>query len=410
MLILLWILHVGIIVYELIKKSLVVILWAMLLVVFTIPHTFHIFLQTYSQDVLREASNIAVLFMVLYTVIRFVYFFFRRSTIVDVDFEKIAKEDHTLVNAYFLIFVSCFLIIVYGVYSRGGSIFRITWAEQVYGRVPFIENLAYIVLTSISGLGFVLFARKEKIKFVIALIIYILFLITSQSRYNILGFLVPFMTFLLFNKNKKYIFYGMVSGLAIVVFVFLMQQMRYMSGFKGAVAVGFYGLLKRSLAFMAEGKGEFGLIKSFYYFIEQQNQLTDFGQGLGYMRLALLLLPTSLFPFKPRDFARDIYREWFKVDDPRGTMHPTLFGEVYANFGFFSFFMGIFYGILISIFDELVLNSKSETNKVLRISLIGTMFVLLGRGAVYNSIANCFFGLIIIFGIQLTVSMVRRFR
>ena len=66
---------------------------------------------------------------------------------------------------------------------------------------------------------------------------------------------------------------------------------------------------------------EIALLRAFYYFIENNNNFDKFGEGLGYIRLALIFIPSMIAPFKPRDFAIDMYKEWYQVDNPRGTMH-----------------------------------------------------------------------------------------
>ena len=84
------------------------------------------------------------------------------------------------------------------------------------------------------------------------------------------------------------------------------------------------------------------------------------------MRLALLFVPAAIAKFKPRDFAIDMYKEWMHVDNPRGTMHPTLFGDVFANFGFMCFLLGIVYGILVSFVDEFIKATKDPTMRCMK--------------------------------------------
>lgn len=207
---------------------------------------------------------------------------------------------------------------------------------------------------------------------------------------------MPFIIYFLFNKRRKKVYLGVCAGIALVFFVFLFQQIRWLGGVSQIKDVGIFTLMDRSIDYMKAGEGELGLIKAFYYFVGKNNELQGFGEGSGFIRVALIFIPSAIMSFKPRDFAIDMYREWFHVDNPTGTMHPTLFGDAYANLGFAGWITGSLYALLVCMTDEIVSKEDEAMISVMKISLICTMFVLLGRGAIYNSIFNFLMGWILV--------------
>jgi hypothetical protein len=242
----------------------------------------------------------------------------------------------------------------------------------------------------------------------IAFAIYLFCALYSKSRYNLLGFITPFIIYFLFNKNKKKVAVGVSAGIVLVFAVFVFQQIRWLGDISLLPKVGIGEIFKRSIDYMRKGGGELGLIKAYYYFVEHNNNFPKFGMGLGYMRLALLFVPAAIAKFKPRDFAIDMYKEWMHVDNPRGTMHPTLFGDVFANFGFMCFLLGIVYGILVSFVDEFIKATKDPTMRCMKASMVCTLFILIGRGATYNAIFNYIIGSLVLDIIYVVYKIWRR--
>ena len=393
---LLWVMHLFTLLYEWEKKSLAMVFWAMLLVVFTLPHTVHIiYAKDYSEHITNQATAFAILFIGLYLFVRFIYFRSDKGFCLSLDIEEIRNIPESQLNFFFITYLISFCIIIVGFYGNGFSILSTTWTETLYSESTIFQYLAKMIIISFSGLGFIFFFRKgvfNKLRFIIVLVIFVLYFIMSKSRYNLLGFVTPFMIYYLFNKDRKKVILGIICGIVFVFLVFFLQQARWAGSISEAISTGPVELFGRSIRYMSEGNGELGLIKAYYYFIENNNNFPMFGEGNGYVRLALLIFPSSIMWFKPRDFAIDMYREWFHLDLSRGTMHPTLFGDVYANFGFKGVAMGGFYAILICFIDENVNKTPQLMIKVFKVSLACTMFVMIGRGAVYNSIFNFIFG------------------
>lgn len=392
LLVVLWLLNLYVLFYEWRKKSLGTVLWAMLFVVFTLPHSVHLYIGDYDKTVLDTATVYAIIFIFLYSIIRFIYFYYADSPVIEFNFRDCYETPEKLFNMVFAVYLVCFLFTAITFYGKGFTLLGSSWSDTLYMKQTMIEVITGQLVVAFSGLGFVCLSKNKKLHFVICLGIYIFCLLWSKSRYNLLGFITPFIIFFIFNKDKRKVVLGITSGVFLVLLVFVFQQIRWLQDVTLVSSVGAGEILRRSFEYMKEGGGEFGLIKAFYYFIEKNNNFVNFGEGLGYIRLLLLLIPSAILKSKPRDFAIDMYKEWTHVDNPRGTMHPTLYGDTFANFGFAGCFMGLLYGLFIIFIDENIKRTQDPMIRVMKISMGCTMFVLLGRGAMYNAIFNFIIG------------------
>ena len=68
-----------------------------------------------------------------------------------------------------------------------------------------------------------------------------------------------------------------------------------------------------------------------------------------------------------------------------GSTHPTLFGDCYANAGFWGILLGAFWAIYCSVSDKIIVRCKNQVLKTMVYCLFAVTFVIIGRGSVYNS-------------------------
>lgn len=385
------------IILEFFNRSIAILLWSILLIIFTIPHTLIYNTGKVSNSVLNEAGLFALLFNLIYFISRII---FNRKANIDIkekliDIDKILYEKKWHINLFFILYVASVLIIFYGVISKGYSILNFTWTDGINYKGTFLEKVASFTMAALSGVGFILFARGEKIKLIITILIYVSYVLFFRSRYNLIPFIIPFLIYYVYSGETKKLIRSILLGVLILFSVFLLQQIRYVGSLSNLISnYTISEIIGNTFMFMKSGKGEFGLSRAFYYFVENNNDFNKFGEGRTYIRLMLLPLPGSIFTFKPRDFAMDIWEAWTGMKTTSGTMHPTLYGDIYANFGFMGVFMGVFYALFAKLNDFFINKANLESKKVLYISIISTMYILLARGAVYNSIANAFWGII----------------
>ena len=395
--------------YEWKRESLAVLFWAPTLVFFALPHWVHAQGTEVPAWVIDEASYFALIFMGLYLVARILYHarlgtdLRRRAH--SFALSQIREADPLFVDLLYTLYTLAFLFRALCFYRRGGSILIARAYQDVVMGFP--EYVAGILLMSLAAVVFIAFIRRQYVAMLIFALMYLFFYQTTQIRYYLLPFFVPFLVYFLFHPNRRKQMLGMGLGLLFIFLVYLVQQMRWVGNIATLAETPRMEIFQNTLRYMRSGDGEFGLIKAFYYFLEKQNHLRDFGEGLGFLRLALLFLPASIAPFKPRDFAIDMYREWFHVDNPKGTMHPTAFGDAYANFGFWGAGLGLLYALWVSLVDESVRRTKDPLVRTIKISLAVTMFIILARGAVYNAIANFILGWALLLAVQILYAIIR---
>lgn len=391
------------IILEYTNKSISILLWGVLFLIVTVPHSLLYNTGIVSNTTLDQAGAFVIFFNLTYFISKIILekrvrLGFKKKLIND---SLLFQEDRDYINLIVLMYLVACVIIIYGIFMSGLSILNFTWAEGQIRDISFFDRLASFILISVSGIACVTFLRKEKGKFVIVAIAYTLYIFITRSRYNIMPFILPFIYVFLYSGKVKNVIRAMFLGFIVLFLVFFLQQVRYagtladlLNNYSIAEIIG------NTVNFMKDGRGEFGLSQVFYFFVENNNNFNNFEEGKTYLRLSLLPFPSSIFEFKPSDFATDMWEAWHGMKTTIGTMHPTLYGDVYANFGFWGFIMGLFYAVFTKINDVIITTANTESKKVLYMGIIGTMYVLLARGAVYNSIANAFWSIILLNIIQ----------
>ena len=133
--------------------------------------------------------------------------------------------------------------------------------------------------------------------------------------------------------------------------------------------------------------GELGLRNVFLYFIYKDNNFLNFNKGHTYLRLIFMFIPTKYsFGLKPPDFAITMGSAWLgDFSNTRFSTHPTLYGDVFANFYWFGIILAIFWAIFALIIDRIIINN-CLLKQLNYISIFGSMYVIIGRGSVYNGI------------------------
>ena len=112
--------------------------------------------------------------------------------------------------------------------------------------------------------------------------------------------------------------------------------------------------------------------------------------------MLLVYLPTGLSGgIKPPDFA--ISMGIAAGGDATSSMHPTVFGDCYANLGGWGVMIGAFWAALVSVLDKLVLKFKDPYYMLMGYILCSSSYVIIARGAVYNGFANIAWGLPLLF-------------
>lgn len=402
-------------IYELRRKSVSVFLWAVLLVMFGIMHMFSILLNTYeySVDTMNEASLFVILFCVLYLITR--YLTQRKNDIITE--EKIELEDNEkekmkkFMNILFYLLILTVFIRIFILSRQAGGLINTSWItmrETVGGYFSFSQVFGPIFFTCSTCLILAIKLKDRKILILSSAII-LLEVVVSRNRIEILPIICAIIyAYILKNKKitmKQIMILGCI-GLVSIYLIYALRVFRHSGSIQNFFATYDLKSFNQKVGeYLEDDSGELGLRKNMYFFIENNNNFEDFEKGHTYIRMALVLVPTSWsFGLKPNDFAITMGKavsptvEGFSI-------HPTLFGDVYANFGFVGFFMGIFWAFFVLILDKLIIKS----NKLVRlpISLIcGIIYIIQARGSVYNAFSWLVYCIIILTLIHYTYRII----
>src|SRR5699024_6293938 len=194
-----------------------------------------------------------------------------------------------------------------------------------------------------------------------------------------------------YNKQTKLNFKNIIVlsiiGFLSIYLVYFLRTVRFQGGLDSLFdGTTFWDLNKQTFEMLLMGDGELSLRNAFYHFVYYDNNFPNFNEGHTYLRLLLLLIPTSLVPhIKPPDFGITMGQAWSGDFQNMGySMHPTFFGNVFAN----SYWYGILFALIWVVFSLLIDKVVNRDDKILKQILMITfanMYIMVGRGAIYNA-------------------------
>lgn len=400
----------GICYFEFKNKSPVVFLWGTLLIMFGVTHLFASIIGDiqYNDVTLLEASVFVILFCFFYIcarifIMRDILKLHQTYNAILYSFVK-RRDGHHLKCLLFtlLTLVILFRILIIS-YASGGILdsswggireYQISVSYLNYGQ---ILNVLFFVL---SGILLIFLIEKKRILVLTTMSLLIINILITRNRIEVLPLICPFVTLFIFKTkrlNIKTILSLLVMGSGIVFIIYGLRAYRYYGSIVNfLMRFNSSEFMNQIMEFIQTNNGELGLRRYFYYFIDNNNNFTDFGKGFSYIRMLLVFLPTKWsFGIKPNDFAITMGAAVGMA--PGGSMHPTLFGDCYANLGWCGILLGIFWAVYALLCDKLIVSRQSIISSILIYSLNATMFCIIGRGAVYNAFSIVAWGTLIIF-------------
>ncbi|MDK2811635.1 MAG: hypothetical protein PWR27_2344 [Petroclostridium sp.] len=406
-------------VYEYKNKSLSVFLWAVLLVMFGIPHFISVVfsITEYSEDILIKASFFVLLFNTMYIISKIVirsifnYSYINKYTSVKKlknpkKVEPSGKKDRFLMNVFFIQLGLSFFILMVFIFRNLGGISQASWGRlyTLNTELGFRSAIRYSNLIFFASAGVILVLKdySKRVKFLLALIIALLYSFITGNRITILPVLVAFIIPFIYNENsritmKKALFFSILGFLAVYL-VYGLRLLRIYGGmYNFFINFNLGQVNAQILDMMMNGDGELGLRKVFYYFIDMNNQFPNFNSAHTYIRLLLIAVPTSLsFGLKPPDFAISMGSAWLgNFSNTAYSTHPTLYGDVFANLWWFGILLAVFWAIVTYLIDIYV-NRKNNVIRKMLLVLFGSVYIIIGRGSVYNAFFIGYSGSIII--------------
>lgn len=297
---------------------------------------------------------------------------------------------------FILLFVSIFSF--YEVFKNYGISFlnEFGFAErrsEVSDLSKFLLSYNYMAA---SGLGLWFFLKKEYYIFFLILVFYLSnFLLLGGSRQPLIAFFLPLVLWFVYQSKKPtfYLFLTLVLS-SVFSFIFdLLIFLRNISSFSGRIAAIsepfqlFIDVLSR------EG-GENRLRYAIYYFLDSSSSFEGFFQFKYFFREILFWLPSRLdfLSIKPEDFEYTMF--YYFMGGREGSLHPTIFGSLYADSGWF-FFPWVFLLSLIFYFVPVYIYRFSGIVYVCIWSTIGFYSLMFARGSLYAPVVVIFYSVLI---------------
>lgn len=390
--------------YEYKNKSPIVFMWATLLIMFGVMHVISYMLPDYQYaSVLNKASAFVILFCIFYLFVRaFSKKVIQPKEIIE---SNIALTEERILAIGKVILIVSVLIYAYFVIRTSGSLFSIT-KENIYRTMAGGSKLfllsTYMYYASASLFLYCLLKKRKKDAIIIAILI-LMRSFLSSSRMDMVILFVGIISFIILNSKKQHfknIIVLSIIGVVALFAIYALRAFRYYYNFTDITNMNLSEFIQIMINSVKNDDGELGLRNVFYYFLQKDNNFEGFGTGNGYKRVLMFMIPGSLAgELKPEDMCLVMGRAW--KPDFSGIINfsvtPTLFGDCYANFGFWGCLMGGVWALIGTLMDGII-NRRNEIVKIMLWGLIATEFIIIGRGSVYNPICHIgYCGIIIAF-------------
>ncbi len=399
---------VVIMVLEFNKKSPAVFLWATVFLMFGVMHMVSCIAGTnaYSGAVLNEASLFVIGFCAVYALTRILLLKGRVTTphpyLEDGYLTQLSGQVSRAESTFFFV-VLCMAVvadIADKVIAMGG-LGNTSWGasremQQSYLNISQITSVIFLLLSGL--LLYALMRRHYTYAGMVALVILIKVVI-SRNRVEVIPLFACLLGYYLIKRRRITIKMGifcLICACLVIYVVYALRAYRWYGTIDNFLhTVTFQNFNEQILEFFREDNGELGLRKWFYYYIDGDNQFKDFGQGHSYLRVLMTFIPTRFsLGLKPADFAQAMGSAIGMI--PGGSMHPTLFGDAYANFGIWGIFAGAFWAGYVTLADKIMEFLRNDICVFFAYTICAYAYVVEGRGAIYNGNVMMAYGLVVL--------------
>lgn len=369
-------------------KSIFVFAPLVLLVLYYFPASIDFFLgnNDYDRSTLFKANLYAlyVNFNLIFTC--FLFLLFNKNVNEKNKFETIGSNFQYFI--VFLFFISL-VILFFAVYkSTNGHVFSYSWATKhgSDGNNIFFLISSYLFI-AFSCSVFITLKTGERKLFYFSVLLAILYVLLIRSR----GFIVPvLLTFVFYYLvyQRKYLS-SLYIGVGFLLIFFIMQQIRYLGELNNISDLNISVVMNNIVNKISDNDSEFSLKNAYYYFIQNYDVLRNsynFGDYYTYRRILFFWDGFDL-GLKPKDFTNKMYLAYYGGTNPlisNPTLHPTLYGTIYANGLYISSLIFTLYFSLL-LFAENCIKKASTEFYWMAIPVFSYSCIFLARGSVYNA-------------------------
>jgi hypothetical protein len=387
-------------------------MWATLLVMFGVPHLASVASQAYDypSTIMDEASLFVTLFNIVYSVSRIllICFVWRSSHPLKVatgkvDVELLTTKDRRTMGILLASLIVAVTALAVVAIKEFGSILKSSWGGfyaipdtlyEIQLNSGLIKTIAVHLVFAGGGVIVAFLLVGKRTMAMIAAALPICYALITRNKIGVLPTFVSLIWWYLSRQKRirvKQIIFIFIAGVLIVYSVYGLQVYRYAgSGLDFLQHHDLTSFNKQVIEMIFGGRGELALRDAFYRFLNADNQFPGFGEGRTYLRLLLMLIPTRFsFGLKPPDFAITMGSAYIgDLNNTTYSMHPTLYGDCYANGSWYGVLYGAFWALAVAIGDRAV-KTGGLINRISLIVLLGSVYVIIARGSVYNGYFLC---------------------
>ena len=386
------------------KNSPVSFLWATLFVIFAFPHLVTVFTHDlpYSDLVISEASLFVILFCLLYIVFRnrkrcdFIYLYKEKLVIKSERIKGSIAETIAMV-----LFVSSMMYTLLSIVRTNGGVMNTSWwtVREVETGYLSIQTLAKHIIFTFSGLSLYYLLTNRRIKSTLVILLFVLLVVVTRNRVQIIPVLTFFITIYIIKISKiqlKHIVLAIICAILAVYILYAIRAIRWLGTLSDAIdRVSWDYINGTVMRLLSERDGELGLRQYFYFFIENNNQFEGFNRGYTLIRMLMVYIPSRFsLGFKPQSFDLVMGQAIGMVSG--GSMHPTLFGDVFGNFYWLGVLGGGFWAAFANVVDRVISRQSSAFYKIMVFFLASYSYVVIGRGSVYNGFEVLAWGVLLL--------------
>tara|TARA_R110001592_G_scaffold64137_2_gene196916 strand:- start:120 stop:1364 length:1245 start_codon:yes stop_codon:yes gene_type:complete len=390
------------------RRSPFIVFWLTLIAVVFLPSLFDPFRGIVYPHVFAASIVITENLLIKYSVFVFVVMLFFRLMYVVYDqlfFRRVCSplsmhlEEKDGLAVYFyvgMIFASLFAF--YEVYRTFGIGFVSGFGfEERRNGLSLVSGflLSYSYMVS-AGLGLWFFVKRQYSRFILILAFFTAaYLLFGGSRQPLVAFFIPLLLYPAMGRKKRSALILVIMLGSAVLFSDILNALLYLRNLPSfSERLELIMDLPRLMTEATSREGGEGMVRyAFYYYLESARYIDGYFHFEYLSRFLLFWLPSGLdfFHIKPDDFEYFMFAQY--MTGHVGTMHPTVFGSIYADSGWF-FIPWAFLLSLLLYFLPLYIQRFTGLIYVCLWSTICFYSLMLARGSLYGSAVVIFFSIL----------------
>lgn len=370
------------------NKSPFFIFYAGLFILLIVPAFSNAFFgldRKYPENVYFEANFFSSLYLSVLIVSRVVFSNIFKNKKIWTNFLLKKNYSYTgLIVLLNVILVFCFLSFIFGLKLFSFSaLLSLNWWDLVRSNSALVIFGTYLSYLSCSGVLAASLSKNKKLKLfsysvIFLFIIFSLFILKTRSY--VLMFLVPVFLHMIYTKNGLRLLKPVLFLIVMVALFVLARAVRYSNDLNEFLESDIQE------GFLAASEGtESVFIDAFYHFIYFNNDFLGFEQNFTLKRIVFFWFKDV----KPVEFSYLMHSAYYGSSPSENlSMHPTVFGDAYANAWWFgAFIYAIFLALYISLLElsSKIFSESRNSFKIIIFSLIAITSLMFARGAVYNA-------------------------